>query len=109
MKFKRNHSKVQAEKTKFRRSAKWVKFRRQLKHERVYDAITESRLTPTFNVHHCDLCSEHYENLEPENFECLNKTSHELVHFLWSAHCGWRKAVVNTIRILKKMEKLNAK
>lgn len=106
---KRNHSKEQAAKTKFRRSSKWMKFRKLMKAEQGSDPITGSKLTPTCNVHHKDLNFEHYEDISDKtHFVCLNKTSHDVVHFLWQSHNGWRKAVLGLVSILKDMEKLNS-
>jgi hypothetical protein len=108
MKYKRNHSKSQSLKTKFRRSAKWTKFRRHMKAKQKTDPITGSPLTPTCSVHHLDMREENYEDLSDEtHFVALNATSHETCHFLWQAHGGWRHAVLSLIRILKAMERIN--
>jgi hypothetical protein len=107
MKFKRRtHSKAQTMKTKFRRSSRWLKFRRYMKATQKTDPITGSPLSPTFSVHHCDLREEHYEDVsDSERFIGLNPQTHETVHFLYQAHCGWRSAVMNLIRILKRMDR----
>ena len=108
MAYKRNHSKLQSEKTKFRRTSKWMKFRKMMKAAQVVDPITGSRLSPTCNLHHKDLNPDHYTDISnKERFVCLNKTSHDVVHFLWQSHCGWRKAVLSLIAILKSMEQIN--
>lgn len=109
MKFKRNHSKSQTAKTKFRRSAKWTKFRRHMKAQQKVDPITGSPLAPTCSVHHLDMREANYEDLEDEtHFVALNSQSHETVHFLWQARGGWRRAVLSIIRILKAMERINS-
>lgn len=108
MRFKRNHSKSQSAKTKFRRSAKWTKFRRYMKAKQKVDPITGSSLAPTCSVHHLDMREANYENLDDEtHFVALNSQSHETVHFLWQARGGWRRAVLGLIRILKDMERIN--
>ena len=102
------HSKAQTAKTKFRRSAKWIKFRRNIKARQKLDPVTGSPLANTCSVHHLDLRAENYENLSEEtHFVALNSQSHETVHFLWQAHCGWRKAVISLVSILKAMERIN--
>ena len=52
-----------------------------------------------------------YESLKPENFVCLSWNMHKVVHalFVKSKPMEWRKRVLNLIKILKKMEKLNSK
>lgn len=113
MRFKRKthgkaQSKAQAAKTRFRRSAKWVKFRRRIKARQRVDPITGSPLANTCSIHHLDLRAENYENISDDTlFVALNPQSHETVHFLWQAHEGWRKAVLALIWILKKMETVN--
>lgn len=108
MHFKRNFSKAQSAKTKFRRTAKWTKFRRHVKAKQKVDPITGSPLAPTCSVHHLDMREANYENLEDEtHFVAVNPQSHETVHFFWQARCGWRRAVLGLIRILKDMEKIN--
>lgn len=66
MRYKRNHSKAQSAKTKFRRSAKWTKFRRTMKAKQKVDPITGSPLAPTCSVHHLDMREENYEDLSDE-------------------------------------------
>lgn len=106
--FKRTRSKSQAAKTKFRRSAKWTKFRRHMKAKQKTDLITGSPLAPTCSIHHLDMREENYEDLSDEtHFVALNPQSHETVHFMWAAHGGWRRAVLSLIRILKAMERIN--
>ena len=109
MKFKkRQQSKLQCKKTKFRRTARWIKFRRYLKSKQKTDPITGSPLTPSCSVHHLDMREENYEDLSDEtHYVALNSTSHSTVHFLWQAHGGWRRAVLSLIRILKSMEHIN--
>lgn len=105
---KRTHSKAQAAKTKFRSSSKWIKFRKHMKGEQKTDPITGSRLTPTYSVHHKDLNEEHYQDIsDPTHFVCLNKTSHDVIHFLWNSHNGWRNALDGIREILEDMERLN--
>ena len=102
----------QKAKRKFRQSKKWQDFRHQMYEQsnRVC-AVTGAKLTKMWQLHHMDLNEEHYENLEPENFVCLSWNMHKVVHaiFVKSKPREWRKRVLNLIKILKKMEKLNSK
>jgi len=72
----------QKQKTKFRGSSKWKKFRQRLKKERKVDALTLKPLYPRFNLHHMDLNEDHYEDITDESrFLCLNQQSHEFLHW----------------------------
>lgn len=94
-------------KTTFRSSAKWKKFRSWIKKERRVDAVTGKPLLKGFNVHHCDLNEQHYTDISnPDNFECLNRTSHKVIHWLYR-YSNWRDVLFNIGRILEKMEKIN--
>lgn len=94
------------EKAKFRRSSTWKKFRQKMKAKFKKDFITGRPLLKGFQVHHCDMSLENYKNLKEENFYCLNKTSHEIVHFLFR-YKEWREILKRLKVILEKMEKLN--
>ena len=100
---------TQKDKRRFRDSKRWKEFRQRLKGERKVCEITGSKLTKLFQVHHMDLNEEHYEDLNPDNFSCLSWNMHKVVHalFVKSKPRAWRSRVLNLIRILKKMEKLN--
>ena len=110
MKFKRNHSKGQALKTKFRRSAKWIKFRKNMKSKQKVCAVTGKPLAPTANLHHLDMREENYEHIEDESrFVFLSKTAHEMVHWLYgSGNNDWRGRLKSLWRILYRMERINA-
>lgn len=90
----------------FRKSGRWIKFRKLLKNERKVDPITGSRLTKQCQCHHCCMKDDQYENLIPEWFEMLNPMSHKLIHFLFATR-DWRSALKEVERILEKMESLN--
>lgn len=98
------------EKNKFRTHKVWIEFRKSLKKERKIDFITGKPLSKTWNCHHCDFHEENYENLDPENFECLNNLSHDVVHYCFGVPGKlkpWRLYVMRLITVLKKMERLN--
>lgn len=102
----------QKTKQKFRASKKWKEFRKKKMNEQKFDPITGAKLGKTCNCHHCDLDESHYEDISnADNFICLNKLSHDTIHFLFSRKDPkrWRKRIINIIHILKKMEKINAK
>lgn len=101
----------QSIKTKFRSSKQWRVFREKKKKEQVLDPITEKPLSKTFNLHHCCLDENKYTDISnEENFVGLNSQSHDVVHFFFGdvkRKKNWRKMVLNLIKILKKMDKLN--
>jgi len=110
MKFKRTHNKVQAAKTKFRRSSKWIKFRKHMKEKQNGKCfITGARLTSTANLHHICMDPEKYEDLTDEdNFVFLSLTSHQTIHWLWgNGNNDWRERIKKITEILERMEKVN--
>ena len=72
--------------------------------------ITGARLTKLWQLHHLNLDETKYDELIDENFVCLSWNMHKVVHalFVKSKPKAWRSRVLNLIRILKKMEKLNS-
>lgn len=109
MEKKRNQNKSQVMKTKFRRSSKWIKFRKHIKQKQKVCAVTGKPLGNTANLHHMDLREENYENLEDEShFVFLSKTAHEVVHWLWGkSHNDWRGRLKALWKIMHKMERIN--
>lgn len=100
-------SKAQNKKSKFRSTSTWKKFRKSMKDKQKTDIITGKPLLKGFNLHHCDLNEEHYEDISKEdNFVCLNKTTHEVVHWLFR-YKNWREVLQNLYKLLEKMEKIN--
>ena len=110
MKFKRTHNKVQAAKTKFRKSSKWIRFRKHMKATQQVCAVTGKPLGPTANLHHLCMDETQYENIDDETrFVFLSKTAHETVHWLWGkGNNDWRLRLKNLWRVLYRMEKINA-
>jgi len=100
----------QKDKTKFRKSKKWLNFRKEMKEKQKVDYITGKKLSATMNLHHMDLNEENYEKLIKSHFICLNHTSHSVIHFFFGAgkvRKDWRKMIRQTIKILQIMEKIN--
>ena len=78
-----------------------------MKDKRKIDAVTGRPLLKSWNLHHCDLNEAHYEDISNEdNFECLNKTTHEVVHWLFR-YKNWREVLKNIEALLEKMEVIN--
>lgn len=98
----------QVDKTKFRRTNEWKKFRAKIRRQQKIDPITHKPLSKTYNLHHLNVDPQKYTALdEPDHFIGLNSTTHTLVHFLWgdaSKRKDWRSMVLRLIKILKMMD-----
>jgi hypothetical protein len=83
---KKRKKSTQAEKTKFRATSAWQKFRNHMKllsHNR--DKITGSPLRSGWNLHHYDLDEDHYTDIsDPSHFVALNRKTHDLLHFCYT-------------------------
>lgn len=102
-------SATQNARSKFRASSKWKKFRSRLKSERKVDYITQKKLLKCWNLHHLDMRDENYQNLENEdNFVCLNKMMHEVVHDLYRYYVHDETVIDRLEEILKKMKEINS-
>lgn len=98
---------AQKNKRNFRASKKWKDFRKKMKEKQKVDFITGKPLYAGFNLHHLDLDEKHYEDISNEdNFICLNRKSHDLIHFLFR-YKEWRQLLKNIETLLERMEKLN--
>lgn len=106
---KRNTSKAQAAKTKFRSSSKWIKFRKHMKATQKVCAVTGKPLGPSANLHHMDLREENYQNLDDEShFVFLSKSAHDAIHWLWGKGTNnWRGYLRAMWKILYRMERIN--
>ena len=94
-------SKKTNKKVFFRNSNEWKEFRTKMKEKNQNDFITGNKLSKGWNLHHCDFSEENYENITNEdNFLCLNKQSHEVLHFIY----GNPKHKKDWKNILKKIE-----
>ena len=102
---------TQKDKRRFRDSKRWKEFREHMKTlQNETCQITGARLTKLWQLHHLDLDENNYQNLIDENFVCLSWNMHKVVHalFVKSKPKEWRIRILNLIRILKRMEKLNS-
>ena len=72
------------EKAKFRNTSRWKKFRKEMyKKADGKDFLTGKPLRKGWQLHHLDMSLDNYKVLSPERFVCLNRTTHEMVHFLF--------------------------
>lgn len=71
------------ERTNFRKRKTWLDFRESFRKEK--DALTGSKLSKRFNLHHKCMLPEKYDDLSDRNaFIPLNSKSHDCIHFLYS-------------------------
>ena len=105
---KKELTKEQKEKAKFRQTAVWKNFRNMLKKQRKVDFLTGKPLRAGFQVHHCDLNPEHYKNLDPDDFYTLSRSSHEYIHWGFR-YPDWEFLLLRTAHVWLQMDKLNNK
>lgn len=92
-------------KAKFRKSSRWNDFRRFMKKKYKVDYITGQPLSAGWQLHHCDMNSAHYSQLREENFICLNRATHIMLHQLY--RLSWREVLSNMTEVLERMEIIN--
>ena len=101
---------TQKEKSKFRQSVKWKKYRNYRKKKDKIDCITLFPLRKGWNLHHLDLNEEHYEDLSDDShFKPLNKKTHDTIHFLYNYYVKDEKIIRRIEILLKKMKEINEK
>lgn len=72
------------------------------------DYITGNKLRKGFELHHMDLNPEHYENLDnKENFLCLNKLTHKMLHWLYNYYKNDKKVINRLVEVLERMCEIN--
>lgn len=97
------------ERANFRNTRQWKDFRKRKRAEDKTDYLTKSRLTPGFNLHHMDLNPDHYKDLSnTDNFICLNRKSHDLIHFLYTYYAKDPTILLRLENVLKMMKDLNS-
>ena len=77
-------TKEQQIKKKVRDTPEWKQLRIDIQDE--YDnkdPITNKKLIKGFNVHHCCMKTEEYDNLAMERFRPHNRQTHEFIHWLY--------------------------
>lgn len=99
------------QKQKFRKSAKWKKFRNYLKKRQDgLDLITMKKLYKGYTVHHLDLDAKNYENLDEDlHFLACNKKTHEAIHWLYDYYKNDPQIIKRLEKVLNMMIKINEK
>lgn len=99
---------TQKDKDRFRSSKEWREFRElKRKIDRV-DYLSHSKLTTSYNLHHIDLSEENYTNISNiEHFVCLNKKSHDTVHFIYNIYRKDKEVLSRLKTLLDRMLEIN--
>lgn len=90
-------------KSKVRNTKKWKEFRK-IMYDLTggVDAITGAPLRKGWQLHHLDTNVENYGNLEPVKFICVNRTTHEVLHWLFR-YKDFNKCLCNIADTINKM------
>lgn len=106
-------------KNKFRKTSFWKEFRKKhfikeikkLKNgkEKIIpnvDEVTLRPLTKYFDLHHLNLNSQNYTNLDDSQFKALNSKTHECIHWFYSEYCkdsSFKDRFLNVIELMYKI------
>lgn len=104
----------------FRETTRWKSFRMSFyfsgektlkngKKKRVIntDYFTRNKLSNRFNLHHLNLDSHFYTDLNNENFIPLNSQSHSFLHWFYTQSIKDKDFEKRFLEIIHKMQKLN--
>ena len=99
-------SKAQNQKSKFRSSSVWKKWRKAVyDKDKGIDFITQKKIRKGAATHHMDLREEHYMNLdEVGRFMSLNSNTHKFIHWLYSYWCKDKDILMRIEEVLTYME-----
>ena len=97
------------DRNEFRKSRIWQDFRNSKAEEQGFrDFITGKELEENWNLHHCDLNHDRYFDLScRENFVCLNKEQHTLIHKFFLEDWETMNLDEKTRQVLTRMKELN--
>ena len=90
--------------------AKWLKELKTLRQKktRKNDEVTGAKLYKGFQVHHLDLNPDNYSKLDEENFACLNRQTHDFIHWAFRYYDKDPDGFIERFeKILKKMHEIN--
>lgn len=93
-------------KANFRKTSKWKNWRKYMKSKRKVDEVTGKPLYKGWQLHHLDMRDEHYEELYEDRFCCLNRKTHDMIHWLYR-YDNYDEILMNMKIIIQKMRKYN--
>lgn len=94
----------QKAKRKVRNSKQWTKFRKEMYtkcHKK--DEITGKPLRKGWQLHHLDMSVEDYDDLDPSKFICVNRQTHEMIHWLFR-YDDWKDLVARMSDVIAEMK-----
>lgn len=95
-------------KAKFRATKAWKEFRKKIFDKQDgKDFITGKKLYKRYNVHHCDMSAENYDQLDEDNFFALNMQMHDTVHVLFRYYPKDKTILDRLKQVLDRMCELN--
>lgn len=99
---------TQKAKKKFRQTKEWKNFRKLMfsKSGKV-DRITQKPLRKGWQLHHLLLDETRYSELNEENFICLNRQTHETIHWLFRYFQKDTAVIERLQKIMQKMKEIN--
>jgi len=99
---------TQKAKKKFRQTKEWKNFRKLMfSQSGKVDRITLKPLRKGWQLHHLNLDETQYANLREENFICVNRQTHETIHWLFRYYLK-DPAIIDRLReIMQKMKEIN--
>lgn len=91
-------------KTKVRATKEWQEFRKEM-YERSggIDRITGKPLRKGWQLHHLDLNPDNYAILDSDKFVCVNRTTHEMIHWLFRYRSNWKQCMCNLADVIGEM------
>lgn len=95
------------DKAKYRKTVEWQNFRQSFRDKHL-DRLTNEPLKSKYTLHHSDLDSNHYTNLEEKNFMGFNTSyEHRLVHYLYTRYLKDPQILLRLEQIIKEMVEIN--
>ena len=93
----------------FRKTVEWRNFRTLMrKEQKGKDAITLQPLRQGWNLHHKRMGIDTYTDItNHDDFVCLNKSTHELLHHLWRYYAKDPSVLERLKQLLEEMRLKN--
>ena len=99
---------TQKAKKKFRQTKTWKDFRKLMfsKSGKI-DCITQKPLRKGWQLHHLNLDETQYADLREENFICVNRQTHETIHWCYRYFQKDPQIIERIKSVLEKMAEIN--
>lgn len=95
--------------TELRRSRRWKEHRKRIASiQGGRDIITGKPLRKGCQCHHLNLDKEHYTDLNDGDFICINRSTHEMIHWLWRYWKTDHGIISRLEDVMEKMDIINS-